>query len=145
MERSAVRKRFDESDVRSLVAGLGAAEFAGGADVAALVENRCEPSEPGCEGEVDLQNLVARIHRGEVSGMEDLYKIFAQGIRFFLCRHLGPQELNDKLHDTFVIVVQAIRKGDLREPERLMGFVRTVVRRQIAAHIDKVVHSRRRE
>ena len=42
-------------------------------------------------------------------------------------------------------MVQAIRRGDLREPERLMGFVRTVVRRQVAAHIDHVVHSRREE
>ena len=29
--------------------------------------------------------------------------------------------------------------------ERLMGFVRTIVRRQVAAHIDKVVHSRREQ
>ena len=77
--------------------------------------------------------------------MEDLYRIFARGIRFYLCRQLGPQELDDKVHDTFLIVVQAIRRGDLREPERLMGFVRTVVRRQVAAHIDHVVHSRREE
>jgi len=45
------------------------------------------------------------------------------------------------VHDTFVIVVQAIRKGELREPERLMGFVRTVVRRQVAAQIDHAVQS----
>jgi RNA polymerase sigma-70 factor (ECF subfamily) len=62
-----------------------------------------------------------------------------------LCRQLGHQELDDKVHDTFVIVVQAIRRGELREPERLMGFVRTVVRRQVAAYIDEAVHSRRDE
>lgn len=77
--------------------------------------------------------------------MEDLYSLFARGIRFYLCRQLGPQELDDKVHDAFLIVVQAIKKGDLREPERLMGFVRTVVRRQVAAYIDDVVHSRREE
>jgi RNA polymerase sigma-70 factor (ECF subfamily) len=75
--------------------------------------------------------------------MEDLYRLFAKGIRFYLCRQLGAQELEDKIHDTFLIVVQAIRRGDLREPDRLMGFVRTVVRRQVAAHIDHLVHSRR--
>jgi RNA polymerase sigma-70 factor (ECF subfamily) len=58
---------------------------------------------------------------------------------------LGPQELDDKVHDTFVVVVQAIRRGELREPERLMGFVRTVVRRQVAAHIDRVIHIRREQ
>lgn len=94
---------------------------------------------------VDWQDLVKRIQRGDDSGMEDLYRLFGRGIRFYLCRQLGMQELDDKVHDTFLIVVHAIRRGDLREPDRLMGFVRTVVRRQVAAHIDHVVHSRRDE
>jgi DNA-directed RNA polymerase specialized sigma24 family protein len=46
------------------------------------------------------------------------------------------------LHDSFLIVVQAIQRGELREPERLMGFVRTIVRRQVAAHIETVVQER---
>jgi len=94
---------------------------------------------------VDWPDLVMRIQRGDDSGMEDLYRLFSRGIRFYLCRQLGMQELDDKVHDTFLIVVQAIQRGDLREPDRLMGFVRTVVRRQVAAHIDHVVHSRRDE
>jgi RNA polymerase sigma-70 factor (ECF subfamily) len=93
----------------------------------------------------DWNELVARIKAGEQSGMEDLYKLFSRGIRFYLCRQLGPQELDDKVHDTFLIVVQAIKKGDLREPERLMGFVRTIVRRQVAAHIDVAVQTRREQ
>jgi RNA polymerase sigma-70 factor (ECF subfamily) len=83
----------------------------------------------------DWANLVARIQTSETDGMEDLYLLFSKGIRFYLCRQLGPQELDDKVHDTFVVVVQAIRRGELREPQRLMGFVRTIVRRQVAAYI----------
>jgi len=89
--------------------------------------------------------LVERIRLEKIDGMEELYQLFSRGIRFYLCRQLGPQELDDKVHDTFVVVVQAIRRGELREPERLMGFVRTIVRRQVAAHIDKVVHNRREQ
>jgi RNA polymerase sigma factor (sigma-70 family) len=89
--------------------------------------------------------LVERIRSGVSDGLEDLYQLFSKGIRFYLCRQLGPQELDDRVHDTFVVVVQAIRRGELREPERLMGFVRTIVHRQVAAHIDKVVHSRREQ
>jgi RNA polymerase sigma-70 factor (ECF subfamily) len=89
--------------------------------------------------------LVERIRTGEIDGMAELYDLFSRGIRFYLCRQLGPQELDDKVHDTFVVVVQAIRRGELREPQRLMGFVRTIVRRQVAAHIDRVVHSRREQ
>lgn len=60
--------------------------------------------------------LVERIRSGETDGMEELYQLFSKGIRFYLCRQLGPQELEDKVHDTFLVVVQAIRRGDLREP-----------------------------
>lgn len=87
--------------------------------------------------------LVARIQVGNALAMEELYAIFSKGIRYFLCRQLGPQELDDKVHDTFLIVVQAIRRGELREPERLMGFVRTIVRRQVASYIDDIVQNRR--
>jgi RNA polymerase sigma-70 factor (ECF subfamily) len=89
--------------------------------------------------------LVNQIKVGEETGMEQLYKLFSRGIRYYLCRQLGPQELEDKVHDTFLIVVNAIRRGDLREPERLMGFVRTVVRRQVAAYIEQAVHNRREQ
>jgi len=97
------------------------------------------------EAYAEWVDLVERIQTGQIDGMAELYRLFSRGIRFYLCRQLGPQELDDKVHDTFVVVVQAIRKGELREPQRLMGFVRTIVRRQVAAHIDRVVHNRREQ
>jgi RNA polymerase sigma-70 factor (ECF subfamily) len=96
-------------------------------------------------GYADWAVLVEQIRSGETDGMEELYELFSKGIRFYLFRQLGVQELDDKVHDTFVVVVQAIRRGELRDPQRLMGFVRTIVRRQVAAHIDKVVHIRREQ
>ncbi len=117
-----------------------------------------EPKEPVTEAQeaaesaakagpasVDWAALVASVKAGEDAGMEQLYKLFSRGIRYYLCRQLGPQELEDKVHDTFLIVVNAIKRGDLREPERLMGFVRTVVRRQVAAYIETAVHTRREQ
>jgi RNA polymerase sigma factor (sigma-70 family) len=87
--------------------------------------------------------LVSGIREGDSAAMSELYGIFAKGIRYFLLRNLGPEDLDDKVHDCFVIVTQAIQNGDLREPERLMGYVRTVVKRQIAASIDIAVQQRR--
>jgi RNA polymerase sigma-70 factor (ECF subfamily) len=95
--------------------------------------------------DVDWTRLVEKIQNGDPGGMEELYGVFSKGIRFYLCRQLGAQELDDRVHDAFLIVVQAIRRGELRESERLMGFVRTVVRRQVAAHIDKAVQNRREQ
>jgi RNA polymerase sigma-70 factor (ECF subfamily) len=90
----------------------------------------------------DWSDLVARIRSGETDGMEELYHLFSRGIRFYLANQLGTIELDDRVHDTFVVIVQAIRRGELRDPERLMGFVRTIVRRQVAAHIDQGVDKR---
>src|SRR5262245_51001870 len=95
--------------------------------------------------QVNWIELVDRIQRDEPAALEDLYRIFSKGMRFYLCRQLGPQDLDDRVHDCFLIVVQAIRRGDLREPERLMGFARTVVRRQIAGHIDAAVQARKQQ
>lgn len=86
--------------------------------------------------------LVQKIQADDATGLEELYRVFSKGVRFHLWRHLGPQDVDDTLHDTFVIVAQAIRRGDLREPERLLGFLWTVVRRQVAARIHGCVHAR---
>ena len=104
-----------------------------------------EPNERTTLSPAEWGELVNQIKAGEDAGMEQLYKLFSRGIRYYLCRQLGPQELEDKVHDTFLIVVNAIKRGDLREPERLMGFVRTIVRRQVAAYIEQVVHTRREQ
>ena len=103
------------------------------------------PSPQGPTAKTDWLDLVERIKLGMPSGMEDLYRVFSRGVRYYLCRQLGPQDLDDKVHDTFLIVLQSIKKGDLREPERLMGFVRTIVRRQVAAHIDEAVQARKEQ
>lgn len=87
-------------------------------------------------------NLVERIQADDPSGMEDLYRVFSHGIRFYLCRQLGSQDLDDRLHDIFLTITQSIRRGDLREPERLMGYVRTVLRRHVASEIESIVQSR---
>lgn len=87
--------------------------------------------------------LVDSIRSGDQNAMSQLYATFGRGVRYYLSRQLGAQELDDKVHDTFLVVLGAIQRGELREPERLMGFVRTVVRRLVATHIDHMVEERR--
>lgn len=91
-----------------------------------------------------LRSVVVRIQLHDESAKHQLYQIFNRGIRYQLVRHLGPADIEDKVHDTFLIVLQAILRNDLRSPERLLGYIRTVVRRQIANHIERAV-TRRRE
>lgn len=81
----------------------------------------------------DWSDLVARIRSGETDGLEELYQLFSRGIRFYFARHLGPDELDSKVSDTFAAVLQAIRRDQLRDPERLIGFVSDIVR-QVTAY-----------
>src|SRR5690348_12773384 len=90
-------------------------------------------------------DVVQRIRNGDPGGMEELYRVFTKGIRFFLYRQLGPQDLDDRVHDMFLMVMHSICRGDVRQPERLMGYVRTVLHRQVAAQIEEAMRSRRNQ
>lgn len=81
--------------------------------------------------EVDWAGVVLRIQHGDSGAEEFLYRTLAGGARFFLQRRLGIQDVEDRVHDVFLIVVGAIRRGEIQHPERLMGFVRTVLHRQL--------------
>jgi RNA polymerase sigma factor (sigma-70 family) len=89
--------------------------------------------------------LVERIRNNDPSAVEELYMVFSKGVRYFLWRQLGHQDLDDRVHDIFLMVVQSIQRGELREPERLMGYVRTVVRRQVAGYIHGAVNARSKQ
>jgi RNA polymerase sigma-70 factor, ECF subfamily len=91
---------------------------------------------------VDWKAVVEQIRAGDPTGEETLYRDLAAGSRQFLQRRLGVQDVDDRVHNVFVIVVQAIRRGELREPERLMAFVRTVLIRQVGLAISTLVHTR---
>ena len=92
----------------------------------------------------DWSDLVARVRSGQTDGMEELYQLFSRGIRFYVARQLGPDDVDERLLEVFVAVVEAIRRDELNDPERLMGFVRMIVRRQVAAHIKHGSSERKR-
>ena len=95
--------------------------------------------------QIDCAAIVAQIQADEDIGFEQLYRLFMRGLRYYLQRQLGPDEVDDRIHEILVIVIKAIRRGDLREPERLMGFVRTVAHRHVVAEIQCRVQKRQKE
>jgi RNA polymerase sigma-70 factor (ECF subfamily) len=94
------------------------------------------------QSDVDWKVVVERIRAGDPTGEEALYRNLAAGARLFLQRRLGTREVEDQVHDLFLIVVETIRRGELREPERLMGFVRTVLNRQLNREISRIIRNR---
>ena len=102
-------------------------------------------SEPGADLSVQLDDLVRRVQMGDASGMLELYEYILSGLRPYLARQLRPQDYRDKIHSIFVDVVVAIQHGQLREPERLMGFARTIARRKVSLYIDAAASDRRNQ
>lgn len=94
------------------------------------------------QGDAQLIRLVDQISRNDPGGMEELYRIFSQGVRQHLQRHLGAQDVNDQVHDCFIEVVNAIQAGALRDPRRLMGFLWMVVRFKKTTYIRQIARTR---
>jgi RNA polymerase sigma factor (sigma-70 family) len=92
----------------------------------------------------DWAGLVERIRNGDSHGVESLYAWLNRGVRVSLRWTLGPQSSEDRLHEILIIVLEAIRRGQLRDPASLEGFVRTVARRAAIAEIRRSINSRRR-
>ena len=49
-----------------------------------------ESASASTDAYADWVELVERIRDGETDGMAELYQLFSRGIRFYLCRQLGP-------------------------------------------------------
>lgn len=106
---------------------------------------RAATSELSADLSHQLENLVRRVQMDEADGMLDLYEYISSGLRPYLARQLRPQDYRDKIHSIFVDVVVAIRLGQLRDPERLMGFARTIARRKVSLYIDAAASDRRNQ
>lgn len=73
--------------------------------------------------------LVARIQAGDRRAEERLVEIYGRGVAILLDRHTnGRPEAEDLFQDTFRLVVEKLRKGELREPAALPGFVVQIAR-----------------
>jgi RNA polymerase sigma-70 factor (ECF subfamily) len=92
--------------------------------------------------QVDWSAIVDQIQQGNPAGEETLYQNLVGGARLFLQRRLGTLDIDDKVHDLFLTIVDAIRRGEIREPERLMGFVRTVLYRQLNLAVSRIIRNR---
>ena len=74
-------------------------------------------------------DLVVRIGRGDVAAEARLVELHQRGLRYMLLRLSGdPSTADDLFQETFRIVLEKLRRGELREPGKLAGFVRGIAR-----------------
>jgi RNA polymerase sigma factor (sigma-70 family) len=88
--------------------------------------------------------MVARIQDGNDDDGETLYLIVSRTSRGKLFHSIDPQSVEDHVHEIMMIVLKAIRAGEIRDPECLQSFIRTVTQRRISLHIRGAMTTRRR-
>ena len=92
----------------------------------------------------DWAALEQGIRENNGAAVQQFYDVFNGGFRYFIRRQLGLSDLEDSVHDCVLAIITAVRRGDVRQPERFVGFVNTIVRRHIAQKIAERI-SRRSE
>jgi len=84
----------------------------------------------------DWSVLAAQLLAGDPEGLVRLEASFARGIRFLLRRSLGSENLEQRVSDVLLRVAQGVQRGELEDPSRLAGCVRTAVRSEVSACLD---------
>lgn len=79
-------------------------------------------------------DIVKRVYEDCPEGMEQLYRVVRM-LAGSLRRQWGYQDYEDRMHDAFLVVVQAIRDGKLREPAALPSYILGIARLTLCSKI----------
>lgn len=101
------------------------------------------PGETRSEAAESAADLVGRIQRGDRQAEEKLVQRYRRGISIILrAESSDAGAVDDLFQDTFRIALEKIRKGDLREPKKLSGFICAVARNLVVEHFRRVAARR---
>jgi RNA polymerase sigma-70 factor, ECF subfamily len=80
-------------------------------------------------------DLVSRIRAGDREAEDELVERYNRGVRFIIRREVGDAAIADDLYqETFCLLLEKIRRGDVREPEKLSGFICSVAQNLVITH-----------
>jgi RNA polymerase sigma-70 factor (ECF subfamily) len=81
---------------------------------------------------------VARVQDGDPRAELRLVELYGRGIAVLLDRHTnGRPEAEDLFQETFRLVIEKLRRGELREPAKLPGFIAAIARSLAIEHYRK--------
>src|SRR5687768_1003012 len=97
-------------------------------------------------GDVSSSDLVRRIRSGDPRAEEELIARFGDGLTFLLRRWTrGHSDAEDLYQETFRLALEKVRRGEVRDPERLAGFLRSLARNLSIEHYRKATRRGSRE
>jgi RNA polymerase sigma factor (sigma-70 family) len=81
-----------------------------------------------------FSEVVENVRNGHPDGLDQLYRVF-RILSASLRRQIGFQDFDDRVHDMFIVVAEAIRAGKLREPGALPSYIYGVARLSLCSKI----------
>jgi RNA polymerase sigma-70 factor (ECF subfamily) len=94
----------------------------------------------------ECATLVRRIISGDGSAEAELVNRYKRGLSAILLRSAGQRSVaEDLMQDTFQLALEKIRRGDVREPERLSGFICNIARNLVIDHFRQTSRHERLE
>lgn len=94
----------------------------------------------------ELVEIVRRIIAGDSAAEDEVVRRYRQGVAVIIDRIVRSQSATDDVsQETFKIVLEKLRRGDLRQPERLSGFVCSVARNAAIDYIRRARQLQNRE
>src|SRR5262245_53724910 len=89
-------------------------------------------------GQASPSDLVRQIRSGDPVAAEELIARFGEGLTLLLRRWTrGHSDAEDLYQETFRLALEKIRRGEIRDPERLAGFLRSLARNLSIEHYRK--------
>ena len=85
--------------------------------------------------DVDWTDLLRRVQDREIAAADELYTLISRGILFLLRRRLPIEESKDRLHEVFLILIDAIQSGRIDDPRAFPGYAVTIAKRQAWSQI----------
>jgi RNA polymerase sigma-70 factor, ECF subfamily len=87
--------------------------------------------------------LVSRIRAGDQQAEVELVECYSSVVMNIIRREVGATALADDLYqESFCIIFEKVRRGDVREAEKLFGFVCGVARNQVIRHFQRAARQR---
>jgi RNA polymerase sigma factor (sigma-70 family) len=98
---------------------------------------------------IELGKLVVRIADGDQEAEAEFYKRTNRGVTYLAIHRLGKMQstqccqFEDVSQDVYAAIFQAIRRGDVRDPQRIVGYLRIITIRTCCQYIADAAIDRR--
>ena len=102
-----------------------------------VTENPCALAPP------DGEQLVARVRAGDMAAEEQLVSAYRRGVFLIaMARTRDREAAQDLTQEVLIAVLQALRAGQLREPDKLAAFIQGITRNMVNNHFRNLARHR---